>query len=240
MSKYESVGGNGGFVAAFQTIAVLSYGLCCVAVNHLLSASAPRQRGDQHQHSPRLQFLSCWRFYLGRSPDAAACLSTSSSCWLRLFIFGSDYTYSYNSFQLWSTGISSDTRALRRSLTPGYQGPTIWTTMVVLTQSRCSVKQVDCKNHPVICVWFVRQDICKSLWCHRTGHRCETKFMPAAEGTTCGPDMVRKSLHIYEYSFIVALDSVHWCECFSCSSVGVSQWLNLLLAEFVKTFGSFN
>ncbi|GAA6081219.1 A disintegrin and metalloproteinase with thrombospondin motifs 18, partial [Tachysurus ichikawai] len=33
-------------------------------------------------------------------------------------------------------------------------------------------------------------DICKSLWCHRLGHRCETKFMPAAEGTTCGPDMV--------------------------------------------------
>uniref|UniRef100_A0A3Q2DPN2 ADAM metallopeptidase with thrombospondin type 1 motif, 18 n=1 Tax=Cyprinodon variegatus TaxID=28743 RepID=A0A3Q2DPN2_CYPVA len=35
---------------------------------------------------------------------------------------------------------------------------------------------------------FVK-DICKSLWCHRVGHRCETKFMPAAEGTTCGPDM---------------------------------------------------
>uniref|UniRef100_A0A3B3ZV76 Uncharacterized protein n=1 Tax=Periophthalmus magnuspinnatus TaxID=409849 RepID=A0A3B3ZV76_9GOBI len=35
---------------------------------------------------------------------------------------------------------------------------------------------------------FVK-DICKSLWCHRTGQRCETKFMPAAEGTTCGPDM---------------------------------------------------
>ncbi|XP_072527494.1 A disintegrin and metalloproteinase with thrombospondin motifs 18 [Salminus brasiliensis] len=35
---------------------------------------------------------------------------------------------------------------------------------------------------------FVK-DICKSLWCHRTGHRCETKFMPAAEGTICGLDM---------------------------------------------------
>ncbi|KAK2506231.1 hypothetical protein MC885_018674 [Smutsia gigantea] len=32
---------------------------------------------------------------------------------------------------------------------------------------------------------FVK-DICKSLWCHRVGHRCETKFMPAAEGTVCG------------------------------------------------------
>ncbi|CAL8404507.1 unnamed protein product [Boreogadus saida] len=32
---------------------------------------------------------------------------------------------------------------------------------------------------------FVK-DICKSLWCHRAGHRCETKFMPAAEGTACG------------------------------------------------------
>lgn len=32
-------------------------------------------------------------------------------------------------------------------------------------------------------------DICKSLWCHRVGHRCETKFMPAAEGTACGLSM---------------------------------------------------
>ncbi|XP_060110023.1 A disintegrin and metalloproteinase with thrombospondin motifs 18 isoform X1 [Heteronotia binoei] len=35
---------------------------------------------------------------------------------------------------------------------------------------------------------FVK-DICKSLWCHRVGHRCETKFMPAAEGTPCGINM---------------------------------------------------
>ncbi|XP_042196315.1 A disintegrin and metalloproteinase with thrombospondin motifs 18 [Callorhinchus milii] len=35
---------------------------------------------------------------------------------------------------------------------------------------------------------FVK-DICKALWCHRSGHRCETKFMPAAEGTVCGLNM---------------------------------------------------
>ncbi|XP_062817654.1 A disintegrin and metalloproteinase with thrombospondin motifs 18 isoform X3 [Anolis carolinensis] len=35
---------------------------------------------------------------------------------------------------------------------------------------------------------FVK-DICKSLWCHKIGHRCETKFMPAAEGTPCGISM---------------------------------------------------
>ncbi|KAM4605879.1 A disintegrin and metalloproteinase with thrombospondin motifs 18 [Discoglossus pictus] len=35
---------------------------------------------------------------------------------------------------------------------------------------------------------FVK-DICKSLWCHKAGHRCETKFMPAAEGTVCGLNM---------------------------------------------------
>ncbi|XP_067327139.1 A disintegrin and metalloproteinase with thrombospondin motifs 18 [Anolis sagrei] len=35
---------------------------------------------------------------------------------------------------------------------------------------------------------FVK-DICKSLWCHKIGHRCETKFMPAAEGTPCGINM---------------------------------------------------
>ncbi|GAB5582502.1 A disintegrin and metalloproteinase with thrombospondin motifs 18 [Prionailurus iriomotensis] len=38
---------------------------------------------------------------------------------------------------------------------------------------------------------FVK-DICKSLWCHRVGHRCETKFMPAAEGTVCGLSMTVK------------------------------------------------
>ncbi|KAI8501985.1 metalloendopeptidase [Branchiostoma belcheri] len=32
------------------------------------------------------------------------------------------------------------------------------------------------------------QDICKGLWCHRGGRRCETKFLPAAEGTSCGPN----------------------------------------------------
>ncbi|XP_077310834.1 A disintegrin and metalloproteinase with thrombospondin motifs 18 isoform X2 [Lithobates pipiens] len=35
---------------------------------------------------------------------------------------------------------------------------------------------------------FVK-DICKSLWCQKSGHRCETKFMPAAEGTVCGLNM---------------------------------------------------
>uniref|UniRef100_A0A5F8G1Q7 A disintegrin and metalloproteinase with thrombospondin motifs 18 n=1 Tax=Monodelphis domestica TaxID=13616 RepID=A0A5F8G1Q7_MONDO len=37
-----------------------------------------------------------------------------------------------------------------------------------------------------LCSLSFVKDICKSLWCHRTGHRCETKFMPAAEGTICG------------------------------------------------------
>ncbi|RXN15738.1 A disintegrin and metallo ase with thrombospondin motifs 16 [Labeo rohita] len=32
-------------------------------------------------------------------------------------------------------------------------------------------------------------DICKALWCHRVGRKCETKFMPAAEGSACGPEM---------------------------------------------------
>ncbi|XP_036400105.1 A disintegrin and metalloproteinase with thrombospondin motifs 18 [Megalops cyprinoides] len=40
-----------------------------------------------------------------------------------------------------------------------------------------------------LCDLDVVKDICKSLWCHRTGHRCETKFMPAAEGTNCGHNM---------------------------------------------------
>ncbi|XP_051573018.1 A disintegrin and metalloproteinase with thrombospondin motifs 18-like [Myxocyprinus asiaticus] len=52
---------------------------------------------------------------------------------------------------------------------------------------------IQCKwqfgSNAKLCSLDFVKDICKSLWCHRTGHRCETKFMPAAEGTICGPDM---------------------------------------------------
>ncbi|KAB0403435.1 hypothetical protein E2I00_009784, partial [Balaenoptera physalus] len=37
-------------------------------------------------------------------------------------------------------------------------------------------------------IGYLPNDICKALWCHRIGRKCETKFMPAAEGTTCGRD----------------------------------------------------
>nr|XP_033799394.1 A disintegrin and metalloproteinase with thrombospondin motifs 18 [Geotrypetes seraphini] len=40
-----------------------------------------------------------------------------------------------------------------------------------------------------LCNLTSAKDICKSLWCHKVGHRCETKFMPAAEGTICGLNM---------------------------------------------------
>ncbi|XP_010968665.3 A disintegrin and metalloproteinase with thrombospondin motifs 16 isoform X1 [Camelus bactrianus] len=40
-----------------------------------------------------------------------------------------------------------------------------------------------------LCLLDFKKDICKALWCHRIGRKCETKFMPAAEGTTCGHDM---------------------------------------------------
>ncbi|KAM3841814.1 A disintegrin and metalloproteinase with thrombospondin motifs 16 [Vipera latastei] len=40
-----------------------------------------------------------------------------------------------------------------------------------------------------LCMMDFKKDICKALWCHRVGRKCETKFMPAAEGTICGYDM---------------------------------------------------
>ncbi|XP_032135029.1 A disintegrin and metalloproteinase with thrombospondin motifs 16 isoform X2 [Sapajus apella] len=40
-----------------------------------------------------------------------------------------------------------------------------------------------------LCMLDFKKDICKALWCHRIGRKCETKFMPAAEGTMCGNDM---------------------------------------------------
>lgn len=47
-----------------------------------------------------------------------------------------------------------------------------------------------CKLHFASLSLMLFQDICKALWCHRVGRKCETKFMPAAEGSACGPDMV--------------------------------------------------
>ncbi|KAG8133135.1 hypothetical protein E2320_010953, partial [Naja naja] len=40
-----------------------------------------------------------------------------------------------------------------------------------------------------LCMMDFKKDICKALWCHRVGRKCETKFMPAAEGSICGYDM---------------------------------------------------
>ncbi|XP_035386308.1 A disintegrin and metalloproteinase with thrombospondin motifs 16 isoform X2 [Electrophorus electricus] len=40
-----------------------------------------------------------------------------------------------------------------------------------------------------LCMLNFKKDICKALWCHRVGRKCETKFMPAAEGSVCGPEM---------------------------------------------------
>uniref|UniRef100_A0A8C4NFA2 ADAM metallopeptidase with thrombospondin type 1 motif, 16 n=1 Tax=Eptatretus burgeri TaxID=7764 RepID=A0A8C4NFA2_EPTBU len=40
----------------------------------------------------------------------------------------------------------------------------------------------------MLCTFDIKKDICKALWCHKGGRRCETKFMPAAEGTVCGQD----------------------------------------------------
>ena len=33
------------------------------------------------------------------------------------------------------------------------------------------------------------QSLCQSMWCHRGERRCETKFLPAADGTPCGSTM---------------------------------------------------
>lgn len=176
--------GNGGFGAAFHTITpVLWYRLCCAADNHLLSVSAVHQRGDKDQHPPPLQFLTCCQFHLIRLPDAAACLSTPALplglCATSLYFLGQT----------------------AHTVRPGFIKEAQWLDLTwpwwwPWPKAGCQHQRGDktsVVNHPFILRLFVWQDICKSLWCHRTGHRCETKFMPAAEGTTCGPDMVRKS-----------------------------------------------
>uniref|UniRef100_A0A8C4QKM8 Peptidase M12B domain-containing protein n=1 Tax=Eptatretus burgeri TaxID=7764 RepID=A0A8C4QKM8_EPTBU len=44
-----------------------------------------------------------------------------------------------------------------------------------------------------VCTHSFSKNVCKALWCRKAGGHCETKFMPAAEGTKCGRNMVRLS-----------------------------------------------
>ncbi|GBM64506.1 A disintegrin and metalloproteinase with thrombospondin motifs 18 [Araneus ventricosus] len=38
-----------------------------------------------------------------------------------------------------------------------------------------------------LCEHYPRKgEVCRALWCQRNGRECETKFLPAAEGTPCG------------------------------------------------------
>ncbi|XP_071822540.1 A disintegrin and metalloproteinase with thrombospondin motifs 18-like isoform X2 [Apostichopus japonicus] len=37
-----------------------------------------------------------------------------------------------------------------------------------------------------LCSFNFGKSICKSIWCHKGERRCETKFLPAADGTPCG------------------------------------------------------
>ncbi|GIY90239.1 a disintegrin and metalloproteinase with thrombospondin motifs 16 [Caerostris darwini] len=49
-----------------------------------------------------------------------------------------------------------------------------------------------------LCEHYPRKsEVCRALWCQRNGRECETKFLPAAEGTSCGKDKwCRKGLCI--------------------------------------------
>lgn len=125
MSKYNSVGGKRIYTCEWRICGCLSNDCSCFIVWIVLCGCRPPAqcwcpapaRGPTPTLTTSPVSVFYPRFYLGRSPDAAACLSTSSSlsvlaCWLLLFIFGSD-TYSYNSFQWRSAGISLDIWGLR-------------------------------------------------------------------------------------------------------------------------------
>ena len=57
-------------------------------------------------------------------------------------------------------------------------------------------------KHSKQCQFTRGQDICKNLWCFRDTAMCETKFLPAAEGTSCGYGMVgRHMLDVLLYIF---------------------------------------
>ncbi|XP_072168736.1 A disintegrin and metalloproteinase with thrombospondin motifs 18-like [Diadema setosum] len=40
-----------------------------------------------------------------------------------------------------------------------------------------------------LCSFNLGKSLCQAMWCHRGERRCETKFLPAADGTPCGATM---------------------------------------------------
>lgn len=51
-------------------------------------------------------------------------------------------------------------------------------------------------------IHFRSKSICQTLWCQNGGRRCESKFIPAAEGTPCGPNKVS------DHTFCIFLSSL--------------------------------
>lgn len=45
-------------------------------------------------------------------------------------------------------------------------------------------------QHARLCIFeFGKREVCQKLWCYKGGQMCETKFLPAADGTSCGHGM---------------------------------------------------
>lgn len=163
---------------------------CCYPPSFLFPLLLPVAVG----HVARLCSMSL-------DPSSPSVLTRS----LCLGIVGSDDTYNYSLFHWRSTVISFGTKTLWRRLflvvrAVGVHWPAWWWSWkesgVPRGKREWTWQQKQKLEQKIpekfVHLYLVWQDICKSLWCHRTGHRCETKFMPAAEGTSCGLDMVRK------------------------------------------------
>ena len=96
----------------------------------------------------------------------------------------------------------------------------------------------------MLMIFHFLQDICKALWCYRGNKRCETKFLPAAEGTSCGSGMVRSSCFLSITFYIIDLLFIQFKRellvyCILTDKVGgVSLHLPNKMELFVRPIGS--
>lgn len=88
----------------------------------------------------------------------------------------------------------------------------------------------------------LQREVCQKLWCYKGGQMCETKFLPAADGTSCGHGMVGRHNFICKNTAPQTGLEFHQKLCATASELieyPVKWKIHVLVTLFWKTAWSF-